>query len=151
MIMRRDEIRAHGQAAALDHPILLGLEQIKAAECRTHDHRGLMRVKLALEPVQPGVGPRASSRGHRKMKEPRRKLCDRGIFGRRARSEVVDHPSQVLKELVAAERRVTPNPGPTVDQPSPGRVHVSTQAGHRGMPDHEYPLRHPGLPIRPSN
>ena len=147
---RRDEIRAYGQAAAPDHPILLGLEQVQPAERRTDDDRGLVRVKLALEPVQPGVGPCLASRGHRQMKEPRRKLCDRRIFRRRARPEVLDHPAQVLKELVAAERRVAPNPGPTFDQASPGRVHVSTQAGHRGMSDNENPLRHPGLPIRPS-
>ena len=81
----------------------------------------------------------------------RRKLCDRRIFRRRARPEIFDHSSQVLEVFVAAERRVTPNPGPTFDQGLPGRVHVSSQAGHRGMSDNENPFRHPGLPIRPSN
>ena len=66
---RRDEIRTDRQAAAPDHPILLGLEQVEPAERRTHDHRGAVRVKLALEPVQPGVGPCLASRSHRKMNE----------------------------------------------------------------------------------
>ena len=142
---RRDEVRADRRTLATGHPGLLGLQQVEPAERRAEHHGRAVGVKPGIRPADPGVGPGGAGRGHPQVEEPRRELGDGRVLGVGAGAEVVHKARQVLEIGIAGHRRMAADSGTPLGQPAPGRVHVAPQAGHRGMPHDEDPIRHPGL------
>ena len=106
--------------------------------------------RSAVPPSSPASAQACRAAGHGQVERTRRELRDRRIFPGRARARTPrpcpPRPGGTLRAQsgMAAESR------PAGDQTAPGRVHVTTQAGHCRVPHHDDPLRHPRLPLRPA-
>ena len=90
---------------APDHPILLGLEQVEAAERRTHDDRGLGAGQ---------TGPRAGRARRRSTRREPRPSTDEGTAPQASRSPDLPSPSPVR-----SRRPSRPGPGGTCRRPAP--------------------------------
>ncbi len=112
---RRNEIRADRQTAPPDHPILLGLEQIEAAECRAHDDRrpDAGRTGPRVDPSPASVHA-ARAAAIERCKESRRKFGDRRIFRlptpARSRRPSLPGPEGTTSLSSAAWRRIPDRP-----------------------------------------
>ena len=144
----RNQIGARGQASPLAHPVLLGARADRARRTPSQPppppdaDRSTLPCRSRPESAN---ASRAAAIDRCRNRAESFAIAGSSVVG--TRPEPLDHPPQILEELLAAQRGVPPDPRSTLDQPLPGRVHVAAQTGHRGVSDYEDPLRHPRLPL----
>ena len=143
----RHQIRAGRETAPVAHPFLFGREQVQPPERGTNHNGDPIRIDPLFHSKKARIRASLASRCHRQVQEPRRQLGDRGIFRVCSRPQPFHHPSQVLKKRRARQLRMPPHSRSSLHQPPPGRIHVPAQTGHRRVPNHKDPFRHPRLPL----